>query len=37
MLLNSQILKFINDIEELNEETTTIDENIVTIIGTIEN
>jgi uncharacterized protein (UPF0335 family) len=29
MSVNSQILNIINDIEELNEETTTINESIV--------
>jgi len=37
MSVNSQILNIINDIEELNEENTTINENIVTINGTLEN
>ena len=34
---NFQILNIIHDIEEQNEETTTINENIVTINGTLEN
>jgi len=37
MSVNSQILNIIHDIEELNEETTAINENIVTINGTLEN
>ena len=37
MSVNSQILNIIHDIEELNEETTSINENIVTINGTLEN
>jgi len=36
MSVNSQILNIIHDIEELNEETTTINESIVTINGDIE-
>ena len=37
MSVNSQILNIIHDIDELNEETTTINENIVTMNGTLEN
>ena len=37
MSSNFQLLNIINDIEELNEETSTINENIVTINGTLEN
>ena len=36
MSVNSQLLNIVNDIEELNEETSTINENIVTINGTLE-
>jgi len=36
MSVNSQILNIINDIEELNVETTAINENIVTINESIE-
>ena len=36
MSVNSQILNIINDIEELNEETSTINGNIETINSDIE-
>jgi len=36
MSVISQLLGIVHDIEELNEETTTINESIVTINGTLE-
>ena len=36
MSVNSQILNIINDIEKLNEETTTITNNLDTINGNIQ-
>ena len=37
MSVNSQILNIINDIEKLNEETTTITNNLDTINTNIQN
>ena len=36
MSANSQILNIINDIEKLNEQTTTLDNNVETINGNIQ-
>jgi hypothetical protein len=36
MSVNSQILNIINDLEKLNEQTTTLDNNVDTINGNIQ-